>query len=216
MNHEQMRDLSQQAPREKTQEAKRILDTAPWAGILLDELAVHSEWNMQHCLRVGTIVHAVAEAAQRDEAMIHKLTLAGFVHDVGKICMPHQIIDNVSGQLTAEDWSTIHQHPTYSYNVIKPHDAFVAQIVLGHHRIQKNPYPSIEGWEDTSPEMQFYWRIVSIADVTDAYLSPRPNSPRIPTYEEARVRLTQQFGEDRLLMIAVQAHKSLNTGVESN
>lgn len=125
-----------------------------------------------HERRVGKIAAAIGAelglGAQRQEG----LRVAGYLHDIGKIMIPAEILSK-PGRLSAIEFQLIQAHARASYDVLKDVEFPwpVAQVALQHHeRMDGSGYP--QGLKGEA--ILFETRIVAVADVIEAMSSHRP------------------------------------------
>ncbi len=70
----------------------------------------------------------------REAKDLKELGLGCLLHDVGKMCIPPEIL-NKPGKLTAEEMELIKMHPVYGYEMVKGRvSTAVSQIVMHHHQ----------------------------------------------------------------------------------
>jgi HD-GYP domain-containing protein (c-di-GMP phosphodiesterase class II) len=103
--------------------------------------------------------------------------MAGLIHDLGKICVPAEILSK-PGQLTEIEHTLIQDHPQVGFEILKEIEFPwpVAQIVLQHHeRIDGSGYPAGLGGEDIIMEA----KTIAVADVVEAMDSHRPYRPTL-------------------------------------
>lgn len=124
-----------------------------------------------HCLNVGLISRMIGRWLKMDSHDLNTLTLAGLLHDIGKIKIPEAVL-NKPGKLTDEEFMLIKMHPKLGYDILKNQklDPHVKKAALMHHeRCDGSGYPTgVE--EDFIDE---YAMIVGIADVYDAMTAAR-------------------------------------------
>jgi len=100
------------------------------------------------------------------------ITLAGFVHDLGKIAMPDSILRK-DGRLSAQDFAIIKTHPDVGAQLMSGHplSPLVLDAVLLHHEAPDGSgYPTgLKG-----NEIPLAARIVGLCDAFDAMTSARP------------------------------------------
>ncbi len=128
-----------------------------------------------HEKRVAEISVAIAAELGWDERRIEGLRIAGYVHDIGKITVPSEILAK-PGKLSAAEFSLIKGHPQAGYDVLRTVEFPwpVADMVLQHHeRIDGSGYPQGLKGEAILPEA----RILAVADVVEAMGSHRPYRP---------------------------------------
>ena len=128
-----------------------------------------------HERRVGELAAAIGTEMGLPEATAKGLRLAGYVHDIGKISVPAEILSKPS-QLTPMEFELIKGHCQSGYDVLKDVDFPwpVAEVILQHHeRLDGSGYPRHlkEG------EILLEARIMAVADVVEAMSSHRPYRP---------------------------------------
>ena len=125
-----------------------------------------------HQYRVANLVSCIATAIGLSQGQIDNITMAALVHDIGKICVPVQIL-NKPGQLDELELGAIRMHPQAGYVLLERMQVpwAVGQAVLQHHeRMDGSGYPSGLSGEYILLES----RILALADVVEAMASHRP------------------------------------------
>jgi HD-GYP domain-containing protein (c-di-GMP phosphodiesterase class II) len=117
--------------------------------------------------------------------------LAGVIHDIGKICIPPEIL-NKRNTLNDIEYSFIQNHPQTGYNILKDIDLPkpLADIVLQHHeRINGSGYPYRLSSDEILPET----KVLMVADVMEAMASDRAHRPAM-SRESIVEELTDKSG----------------------
>ena len=130
-----------------------------------------------HQRRVSDLARGVAAEMALSAHQIDGIRMAGLIHDLGKICVPVEILSK-PGQLSEIEHALIKDHPQVGYEILKEIEFPwpVAQIVLQHHeRIDGSGYPAGLCGEDILVEA----RTLSVADVVEAMASHRPYRPTL-------------------------------------
>ena len=125
-----------------------------------------------HERRVGELAAAIGIEMDLSEATVKGLRLAGYVHDIGKVSIPAEILSKPS-RLTAMEFELIKGHCRSGYDVLKGVDFPwpVADVILQHHeRLDGSGYP--RALKDG--EILLETRIIAVADVVEAMSSHRP------------------------------------------
>ncbi|HQT26759.1 MAG TPA: HD-GYP domain-containing protein [Burkholderiales bacterium] len=128
-----------------------------------------------HQRRVSNLAAAIAKEMGLQEDRIYGISLAGIVHDLGKIHIPAEILSKPS-RLGELEYSMIKIHPQAGYDILKGIDFPwpIAKIVLQHHeRLDGSGYPGGLSGDDILLEA----RILSVADVVESMTSHRPYRP---------------------------------------
>ncbi len=130
-----------------------------------------------HQRRVTRLARAIAREISLPEDQLIAITVAGLLHDIGKICVPTAIL-NKSGQLTDAEFFMVKSHPEFGYDILKEIELEwpVADIILQHHeRLDGSGYP--QGL--TGDQIRFETQILSVADVVEAMSAHRPYRPSL-------------------------------------
>ena len=95
------------------------------------------------------------------------------MHDVGKICVPREILHK-PGKLTEDEFSEIKKHVDYGYKLLENSPGEImrlaANIAWQHHeRYDGNGYQN----ELAGENINIFARAVAVADVFDALVSKR-------------------------------------------
>ncbi|MCX7142037.1 MAG: PAS domain S-box protein [Proteobacteria bacterium] len=128
-----------------------------------------------HERRVAEIAVAIGHEFGLTDRRLEGLRVAGYLHDVGKMTIPSEILSK-PGKLSAIEFQLIQGHARASYDVLKDVEFPwpVAQVALQHHeRIDGSGYPQgLKG-----DEIMLEARIMAVADVVEAMSSHRPYRP---------------------------------------
>ena len=102
---------------------------------------------------------------------LKKCVLCAYLHDVGKIHIPSEILQK-NGKLTDEEFAKMKQHTEYGYDICMRYNQFrdLAPIVRAHHEsLDGSGYPDgLKG--DQIPEEA---KLIKVADVYDALTKRR-------------------------------------------
>lgn len=147
-----------------------------------------------HSERVAHLSARLAEASGMSPEEVHRVWIAGLVHDVGKIGVPEAVLCK-QGRLTDEEFDHIKKHPQIGHHILKDIRplADVLPGVLHHHeKFDGRGYPAKLIGDDI-PRLA---RIIALADTFDAMSSTRsyrPAMPRDKVLEEIRRCAGTQF-----------------------
>ncbi|HEY5724419.1 MAG TPA: HD domain-containing phosphohydrolase [Methylomirabilota bacterium] len=124
-----------------------------------------------HCERVASYAVAVATALGADQGQLTTIRMGAYLHDVGKVKVPHQIL-NKPGRLTDDEFAVIKRHPVWGVELLAavefPWD--IKPIIRYHHeRYDGTGYPDrLKG-----DEIPLGAQIICIVDVYDALTTTR-------------------------------------------
>jgi PAS domain S-box-containing protein len=125
-----------------------------------------------HQRRVAEIAVAFGAELGFDARRKEGLRVAGYLHDVGKIRIPSEILSK-PGKLSPAEFQLVQGHAQASYDVLKDVEFPwpVAMVALQHHeRMDGSGYP--QGLKGEA--ILFEARIMAVADVIEAMSSHRP------------------------------------------
>jgi putative nucleotidyltransferase with HDIG domain len=125
-----------------------------------------------HCKRVTAFTIAIAKAMPVDPVLLPQIARAAFLHDIGKMAIPDNILRK-PGPLTAEERDIMRTHCEIGYNMVTriPFLREAAEIVLSHQEyFDGSGYPRRLRGE----QIPLGARIFAVADALDAMISDRP------------------------------------------
>lgn len=150
-------------------------------------MAVVREWGQSiesndtytfgHCERVAGHAVAVAQALGMDVHGQTTIRLGAYLHDLGKVRVPHEIL-NKPGPLTHDEFEVVQMHPVWGIELLAKVDFpwDLKPIIRWHHeRYDGTGYPDRLRGEAIPVTAQ----IVGIADVYDALTTTRSYRPAL-------------------------------------
>jgi putative two-component system response regulator len=172
---------------------KAIIDSLEEAETILFALAQTVEgrdkYTGMHCERLAASSLRIGKALGLPNPELVTLYRGGYLHDIGKICMPDSILHK-AGALTADQWEIVRQHPVKGEEICRPMKSLapVLPIIRSHHeRWDGSGYPDGLRGE----EIPLHARILQIADIYDALVTARSYKPAL-TREEALRAIDQE------------------------
>jgi putative two-component system response regulator len=158
---------------------KAVTDSLEEAETILFALAhaveSRDKFTGQHCERLANMSVKLGTALGLPKEDLVALYRGGFLHDIGKICIPDAILFK-HGSLSVEEWSVMRQHPVRGEEICKPMNSLapVLPIIRNHHeRWDGSGYP--DGL--ASDEIPLLARILQVVDIYDALVTERPYKP---------------------------------------
>jgi putative two-component system response regulator len=147
-----------------------------------------------HCERLARNASDLGRHLGLGEDSIVALERGGYLHDLGKIAVPDEILKKGSN-LSPDEWEIMRKHPITGESICRPLKSLrlVLPIIRHHHEHSDGSgYP--DGLRD--PEIPLLPRILQVVDIYDALRTARPYKPAlsheqasITMYEEARTGL---------------------------
>jgi PAS domain S-box-containing protein/putative nucleotidyltransferase with HDIG domain len=144
-----------------------------------------------HQKRVAELSSAIAREMDFPPEQIEVVHMAGLLHDIGKISVPHEILSK-PGRLSDAEMGLIRVHSQVAYDILKTVDFPwpIADMVVQHHeRIDGSGYPAGLHEDDILVEA----RILAVADVVEAMTAHRPYR-KAPGLDKALEEISQNSG----------------------
>ncbi len=140
--------------------------------VLADIVEARDPYTGGHIWRVSQFSKLLAIKMGLSEKEAVQISLGGYLHDLGKIGIPDQILLK-PGKLTKEEYAVIKTHPMIGKKLIKSHplSELVCKPIVEHHeRLDGKGYP--HGLHED--EIALSSRIIGTVDALDAMTSTRP------------------------------------------
>ena len=124
-----------------------------------------------HCNRVAEFAYQIGQKVSLNSIELNQLVSAARLHDLGKINIEKSILHK-PGKLNADEWKEICRHSEYGVRMLScdQFESTVLESIHSHHEYYNGKgYPKgIKG-----ESINFYARIISIADAFDAMTTNR-------------------------------------------
>ena len=163
--------------------------------VLAQAIHANDVFKRDHCKWVSRITVELAEAmGQHDPEELHLLRIAGLVHDIGDICVPHHLFEK-KGPLLRDEQKLVQEHSRTGAALIESVAEMqrLADIVGYHHeRYDGCGYPEGLAGEFIPIES----RVLAVADAYVAMTSPRPYRAALShteAVEQIRLAAGEQF-----------------------
>ncbi|MBT3586883.1 MAG: HD domain-containing protein [Halobacteriovoraceae bacterium] len=147
---------------------------------LIGSLSFHDFYTYDHSINVSMYCISLFRALKPDatDLEITMAGLGGLLHDLGKIQIPTQIINN-PGKLSDEDFEMIKKHPEFGNELLDGHTDcggddvnwdIIRRVILEHHEnVNGTGYPK----KLKDEEIHVMAKVTSIADFFDAITTKR-------------------------------------------
>ena len=145
----------------------------------LIQLKEHDQYTAAHSINVSVLVMALAEYLGLGPRDVRSIGVAGLLHDLGMARVPKEIIHK-TGELTAEDWAVVMQHPIHGAQMILQSEQqldLAAIVAFEHHMFANGTgYPKMH----YPRALHFATQLVQVCAVYDALRTRRPHRQAAP------------------------------------
>jgi len=130
------------------------------------------EYLLEHSVAVSVYMTLFSRYLGLERDIIEQLSVGAFLHDIGKIKVPDEIL-NKPGKLTDAEFTIMKTHANHSIDIIKATPGISALSLevaaLHHEKINGTGYPFKIAGDDISK----YGRMITICDIFDALTATR-------------------------------------------
>jgi putative nucleotidyltransferase with HDIG domain len=138
-------------------------------------LEIRDQYTAGHALKVGNLAVKIGLKMKIEKKELDCLYVSGYLHDIGKIAIPAEILSKPS-KLDYLEYEMMKRHVDVGYEILKKVKLPwpVADVVRQHHeRMDGSGYPLGVSGE----ELRIESKILAVADVVEAMTSNRPYRP---------------------------------------
>jgi putative two-component system response regulator len=172
---------------------KEFTDELENAEAVLVALALGIEsrdpYTGNHCDRLARYAADLGQHIGLDSDSIIALKRGGYLHDLGKVSIPDEILKKGS-RLTKDEWEIVKQHPIIGETICRPLRSFrnVLPIIRHHHEHwDGSGYPD----QLVGPQIPLLARVLQVVDVYDALRTARPYKPALSHDESERTMMEE-------------------------
>ncbi len=142
-----------------------------------------------HCERLAENASNLGRHLGLHEDEIIALRRGGYLHDLGKIAVPDEILQK-GANLTTEEWAVMKRHPLTGENICRPLKSLrlVLPIIRNHHE-----HFNGTGYPDAllGPDIPLLARTLQVVDVYDALRTARPYKPALG-HDQAAITMREE------------------------
>lgn len=153
---------------------------------------------LEHSLNVSILMSVFAKYLGFEKRFIQEIALGAFLHDIGKVFIPHEIL-NKRGSYTEKEHKIMKSHVALGLKILEdsPDISHIAmKMVREHHeRLDGSGYPKgLKG-----DEISKYGRMIAIVDSYDAMTCERPHKKSVHPTSAFKALITEspaQYDEE--------------------
>lgn len=138
--------------------------------MLVYSIDFKSEYTVNHSEGVTVVTRYLAEHCGYPKEDMEKLIYASFLHDIGKIAIPVEILEK-PGRLDEAEMEIMRGHVEYSEKILSGilDDEVVKMACRHHEKLDGSGYPH----HITGEELSLGDRIIAVADIASALMGAR-------------------------------------------
>ena len=155
-------------------------------GSILDGVRNHDDYTYAHSMRVATMLTLLGNAAgfKNDDQLI--LSSGGLLHDVGKMFIPHHIL-NKPGKLSEEEFDLMKSHVNKTVDYLEKLDNLPSAVFIiaeqHHEKIDGTGYPNgLKG-----KDLNELARMAAVVDVFSALTDRRVYKAPMPVAKAMQI-----------------------------
>lgn len=174
-------------PKEFAQHLVGSIDRNPNALMCLTKIREKDSYLLEHSLNVAVLLANFAKHIGIAELEVQELALSGFLHDIGKIKVPDEILHK-PGRLNDEEMNIMRKHVDYGIETLQEMElpAHIVRTISEHHeRLDGLGYPS----GAKSDEISLFGRMIAIVDTYDAITAHRCYKAGMPSQRALKILL---------------------------
>jgi HD-GYP domain-containing protein (c-di-GMP phosphodiesterase class II) len=155
-----------------TSESTDIIFNNPNALACVLNIRNKDEYLLEHSVSVSILMTMFSLFLKIDKEMVNHLAIGAFLHDVGKIMVPDEIL-NKPGKLTDDEFVVMKSHASHSIDIMKktPGISLTSLEVASQHHEKLNGKGYPHGLD--AEKISLFGRMISICDIFDALTSHR-------------------------------------------
>lgn len=172
-------------PAEFTEQLVGSIDRNPNALMCLTKIREKDSYLLEHSLNVAVLLANFAKYLGMAEEEVQELALAGFLHDIGKIKIPDEILHK-PGRLTDPEMNIMRDHVFHGISTLEEMgmpDNIIRTMAEHHERLDGYGYP--EGLR--GDEIGLYGRMIAIVDTYDAITADRVYKAGMPSQKALKI-----------------------------
>ena len=130
------------------------------------------EYLLEHSVAVSVYMTIFSHHLKMNKKVVHHLCIGAFLHDIGKIKIPDEILNKPS-KLTVEEFTIMKTHANHSIDIIKKTPGIsklsLEVAALHHEKLNGEGYP----FQIVGKDIHKYGRMIAICDIFDALTAHR-------------------------------------------
>ncbi|WP_339768324.1 HD-GYP domain-containing protein [uncultured Paraglaciecola sp.] len=172
-------------PKEFTTKLVSSIHRNPNALLCMTKIREKDSYLLEHSLNVAILLANFASYLEMPDEEVQELALSGFLHDIGKIKVPDDILHK-PGRLTDQEMVVMRDHVYFGVRVLEDMgipERIIETISQHHERLDGYGYP--EGAR--GDEIGLFGRMIAIVDTYDAITADRCYKAGMPSQKALKI-----------------------------
>lgn len=158
----------------------------------LKQMDREDNYTYKHSVNVCMLSMMLGKWLGIKENQLKELGVAAFLHDVGKLDVPEEIL-NKPGRLDGREMMLMRKHTVYAHDALSKNLHVNNRILKGiahhHEKIDGSGYPyGLKG-----NKINLYSRIISVVDIFDAMTSERVYKDKVSPFKVAEILHNESY-----------------------
>ena len=169
-----------------------LLGVTKFISLLIDS---RSHFTAKHSSGVEKCAEVIGTLMNLDQRSIASIKIAGYLHDIGKLSIPNELLEKPS-KLTEEEYALMKGHVYKTFQILSKVKGLkeIALIASSHHeKLNGRGYP----FSKTATELSMPQRILAFADIFTALTEVRPYKDAL-THDQIREILGKEVASGGL------------------
>lgn len=171
---------------------------------------------IRHGIEVSNLAVMIARELGEDEDFCRDITIAGILHDIGKLKLTNYLYSEEDDTLMVEQIKYVRMHSTYSYKILRSegYPDNISEAVYHHHEnYDGSGYPDNLRGED----IPFMSRILRTCDVFAALTADRSYRNAFDEQSAVEIMIDEVADYDMATFLAFQRviHNDIYKGTQS-
>ncbi|MCV2403428.1 HD-GYP domain-containing protein [Marinomonas sp. C2222] len=174
-------------PKEFSDNLVGSIDRNPNALMCLSKIREKDSYLMEHSLNVAILLANFAKFLDLPKEEVEELALTGFLHDIGKIKVPDNILHK-PGRLTDNEMTVMRKHViwgTKTLNKMEMPERIIRTMGEHHERLDGGGYQQGKSEDEISK----FGRMIAIVDTYDAITADRCYKAGMPSKKALKILL---------------------------
>ncbi|OFC71663.1 HD-GYP domain-containing protein [Alteromonas confluentis] len=176
-------------PSEFSHKLVASVERNPDALLCLTRIREKDDYLLEHSLNVAIILANFARFVGMNDDEVQELAYAGFLHDMGKIRIPDDILHK-PGRLTDQEMDVMKKHVQFGVEALEEvnlNAALIRTVSEHHERLDGGGYPA----GTASNGISHAGRMLAIADMYDALTADRCYKAGMPSQRAFQILISE-------------------------